>query len=329
MTGTFGAGGFIANTTTTSGGEAGPFVPELWSNEIIAAYKGNLVVAQLVTVMNHRGKKGDTINIPRPTRGVANAKALATLVAPNVTSNNLTAVTINRHFEYSVLIEDFADVQSLASMRRFYTDDAGFALARRVDWDLHLLARSAPSATPAPGGNVPGAEYGDAVIGSDGTTAWNPAASANAGNAAALADAGIRRLVRTMDDNNVPLSNRAFVIPPVEKQSLLGIARFTEQGFVGEVGAGNSIRNGLVGNLYGNPFYVSSECARVQDGGGANDQRAVLYLHKDAWVLIEQQGVRSQQQYMQEYLSTLFTSDMIYGRQEIRSEGFIPVIVPA
>ena len=44
-----------------------------------------------------------------------------------------------------------------------------------------------------------------------------------------VTDAGIRRMLRTMDDNNVPQSDRALVIPPVEKESLLAIARFTEQ----------------------------------------------------------------------------------------------------
>ena len=331
MTGSFGGGGFIANTVTTTAGEAGPFVPELWSNEIIAAYKQNLVVAQLVTVMNHRGKKGDTINIPKPTRGNANAKAQATLVTPNVTSNNIVQVIINRHFEYSVLIEDFADVQALGSMRRFYTDDAGFALAARVDWDLHLLGRSSPATNPAVGGTVPGAEYvgGNygAVIGSDGITAWNPAASANVGNGSALSDAGIRRMIRTMDDKNVPLANRAFVIPPVEKANLLGIARFTETQFVGEAGGSNSIRNGMIGDLYGNPFYVSTQAVQVLAADGTTTYRAGLYLHRDANVLIEQMGVRSQQQYLQEYLSTLFTSDMIYGRQNIRPEGIVPFIV--
>jgi hypothetical protein len=333
MTGTFGGGGFISNTTTLVSGEAGPFVPELWSNEIIAAYKQNLVLAQLVTIMNHRGKKGDTINIPKPARGSANLKAAATLVTPNVTANNLVAVLINRHFEYSVLIEDFADVQALGSMRRFYTDDAGFALAARVDWDLHLLGRSVPTGTPAVGANITGTDYtagsNPAVIGGDGITAWSPTASANAGNASTLTDAGIRRMIRSLDDNNVPLSNRAFIVPPVEKSNLLGIARFTETQFVGEAGGSNSIRNGLLGDLYGNPFYVSTQCPKVLDAGAANDQRAGLYLHKDSWVLIEQMGVRSQQQYLQEYLSTLFTSDMIYGRQVIRTEGFVPFIVPA
>jgi len=335
MAGVFTAGNFIADTTTLVSGKAGPFVPELWSNEILAAYKNNLVAAQLVTMMNHKGKKGDTINIPKPARGSANAKVQETQVTPNVTANNVVQVLINKHFEYSVLIEDFADTQALGSMRRFYTDDAGFGLARRVDWDLLLLGRSSPSGAPAVGGNITGTDYTTAtqgsvaVIGGDGSTAWSPTASANAGNASALSDAGIRRMIRTLDDNNVPLANRAFVIPPVEKANLLGISRFTEQQFVGENGNSNSIRNGLIGDLYGNPFYVSTNCPTVLDAGATADQRQGLYLHKDAWVLIEQAGVRSQASYMQEYLATLFTSDIIYGVKEIRSEGRVTFIVPA
>ena len=34
------------------------FIPELWEDEIIASYKSNLVLAPLVVVMNHNGKKG-------------------------------------------------------------------------------------------------------------------------------------------------------------------------------------------------------------------------------------------------------------------------------
>lgn len=325
----FTTGDFIANTVTNSSGEAGPFVPELWSDETIAPYKANLVLAQLVTRMPHTGKKGDTINIPTPGRGAANAKAQESVVTPNVTSNNLTTVSIDKHYEYSVLIEDFADVQAKPSMRKFLTDDAGYALARRIDWDLHLLGRASPSGTPAPGGNVAGAEYSDAKIGSDGTTAWSPTASANAGNAASLADAGIRRLIRTLDDQNVPLMDRAFVIPPSQKEVLLGISRFTEQAFTGEVGGANSIRNGLIGDLYMNPVYVSTNCPYVQDGASSNDQRACLYLHKNAFVFVEQMVIRAQAQYKQEFLSTLLTWDTIYGLKEIRSTSVVPFIVPS
>ena len=325
----YGAGEFIANTSTVVNGEAGPFVPELWSNEILATYKSNLVLAALVTEMDHVGKKGDTVHIPTPDRSAANAKAQETKVTTNVINSNLTDVLIDKHFEYSTLVEDFADLQALGSMRKFLTDDAGYALARQVDWDIHLLGRGTPSATYAPGATVAGSEYTDAVIGGDGSTAWDETANTNAGNASALTDAGIRAMIQTLDDSDTPLSGRAFVVPPVEKNSLLGISRFTEQAFTGEVAGGNSIRNGLIGDLYGNPFYVSTNCAVVDDAGSTADQRAGLYLHKDAWVLIMQQRMRAQAQYLQQYLSTLFTSDMVYGVKEVRATGAVPFIVPA
>ena len=53
--------------TTTTGAT---FIPELWSDEVIAGYKKNLVLGNLVTKINHAGKKGDTIHIPKPVRFV-------------------------------------------------------------------------------------------------------------------------------------------------------------------------------------------------------------------------------------------------------------------
>ena len=44
-----------ANATTTSSADA--FVPEIWSDEIIAAYKKNLVAANLIKKMNLRVRR--------------------------------------------------------------------------------------------------------------------------------------------------------------------------------------------------------------------------------------------------------------------------------
>lgn len=323
----FTTGNFIADTTTANT-EAANFVPEIWSNEIIAPYKVNRVLADLVTKWNFKGSKGDTLNIPTFVRGAANVKAQENVVVPNVTNSTLTQVVINRHIEYTVLIEKFAEVQALPSMRKAYVEDAAYAIARQIDWDLHLLGRSAPSGNPAPGTAIPGAQYADAVIGSDGITVWNPAASANAGNAASLADAGIRRMIRSLDDLNVPQDGRAFIIPPIEKQSLLGITRFTEQSFTGEMGAGSPIRTGLVGNLYGTPVYVSSNCPAVLDAGSASDQRAGLLIHKAAFVLVEQLAIEAVVAFLSEWLATQLTWHTIYGTKEVRATNAIPFIVP-
>ncbi len=321
----FAAGDFIADTTTANT-EAASFVPEQWSNEVIAPYKNSRVLAGLVTRWNFEGQFGDTIHVPTFVRGSANSKTVESVVTPNVTNSTLTNVSIDQHIEYTVLIEKFAEVQAMPSMRRAFVDDAGYAISRRVDWDLHLLARNTSPTTVAVGGNVPGAEYGDAVIGSDGTTTWSPTANANAGNATALADAGIRRMLRTMDDNNVPMEGRSFVIPPVELQSLRGIARFTEQAFVGD---GQTIKTGMFGDLYGVPVFVTSNCPNVLDTGSSNDQRAGLLIHRAAFVLVEQLKIQAVNAFLSEFLSTQLTWHTIYGVSEVRATNVIPFIVPS
>ena len=124
----------VTNTT------AATFIPELWSDEIIAAYKSNLVLANLIKKMPMKGKKGDTIHIPKPTRGSASAKAAETQVSLIAATESEVVVNVDKHYEYSRLIEDITDVQALSSLRRFYTDDAGYALATQVDNDLFELA---------------------------------------------------------------------------------------------------------------------------------------------------------------------------------------------
>jgi N4-gp56 family major capsid protein len=296
------------NSVTVS--SAGTFVPEIWSDEIVASYKKNLVLANLVMKMNFRGKKGDTIHIPAPTRGSASAKAATDAVTLIAASDTDVQVAINKHYEYSRLIEDIADVQALNSMRQFYTQDAGYALARRVDTDLVQLGRAFNGATVGTNDYATSNTSTKAYIGSDGTTAYNSTSS----NAAALTDAAIRRTIQRLDDNDTPMDGRFFIIPPSSRNTLMGLARYTEQAFVGD---GNTIRNGEIGNLYGIPVFVSSNADTGAGNSGAD--RICLMGHKDAMVLVEQLGVRTQTQYKQEYLGTLFTADTIYGVKAIRT----------
>jgi N4-gp56 family major capsid protein len=300
------------NSVTVS--SAATFVPEIWSDEIVAAYKKNLVLANLVMKMNFRGKKGDVIHIPAPTRGTANAKAATDAVTLIAASNTEVQVSIDKHYEYSRLIEDIAEIQALNSMRQFYTADAGYALARRVDTDLVQLGRAFNGATVGTDDYATSNTTTKAFIGSNGTTAYNSTSS----NAAALTDAAIRRTIQRLDDNDTPMDGRFFLIPPSSRNTLMGLARYTEQAFVGD---GNTIRNGEIGNLYGIPVFVSSN-ADTGAGNSATD-RICLMGHKDAMVLVEQLSVRSQTQYKQEYLGTLFTADTIYGVKAMRAAATV------
>jgi hypothetical protein len=114
------------NVTVTS---AANFIPEIWSDEIVAAYKRNLVAANVVKKMSFKGKKGDTVHIPSPTRGSASAKGATNAVTLIVNNESVVDISINKHYEYSRLIEDIVEAQALSSLRSFYTEDAGYALA--------------------------------------------------------------------------------------------------------------------------------------------------------------------------------------------------------
>lgn len=295
----------VTNTTGAT------FIPELWSDEIIAAYKQNLVMANLVSKMSFKGKKGDTLHIPKPTRGAASLKAASNQVTLQAATESEVQVLVNKHYEYSRLIEDITEVQALASLRKFYTGDAGYALAKQVDTDLLQLGRGAQGGD----GTI---AYDKAVIASDGSTLYTGS------NEDAITDAGIRKVIQTLDDADVPMDGRVLVLPPVARNVMMGLARFTEQAFVGDVGGGNTIRNGEIGNVYGVKVYVSTNCETAT--GAA---RIGMMFHKDAFVLAEQMGVRSQTQYKQEYLGTLFTSDMLYGVKELRDEAAVAIAMTA
>jgi N4-gp56 family major capsid protein len=297
-----------ANSVTTT--TAATFIPEIWSDEIVAAYKKNLVLANLVKRMNFKGKKGDTVHIPAPTRGSASAKGATNAVTLIVATEPEVQVSIDKHYEYSRLIEDIVEVQALSSLRSFYTEDAGYALARQIDTDLIQLGRAFNGATIGTNDYATSAASTKAYIGSDGTTAYNSSTS----NAAALTDAAIRRTIQRLDDNDTPMDGRFFIIPPSSRNTLMGLARYTEQAFVGD---GNAIRNGEIGNLYGIPVFVSSNADYGAGSSGAD--RICLMGHRDAMVLVEQMGIRSQTQYKQEYLGTLFTADTLYGVKALRT----------
>jgi N4-gp56 family major capsid protein len=177
----------------------------------------------------------------------------------------------------------------------------------------------------ANGGTAGSARYDAGFIGGDGTTTFDYTANTNTGNASALTDSAIRRTIQRLDDNDTPMDNRFFIIPPSSRNTLMGLARYTEQAFVGN---GDAIRNGEIGNLYGIPVFTSSNADSASataafPASGTAIARVCLMGHKDAMVLVEQVGVRSQVQYKQEYLATLFTSDTLYGVAALRNAATV------
>lgn len=277
------------HVTNTS---AATFIPEIWSDEIIAAYEKSLVVKPLVRAMSMTGKKGDTIRVPKPDRGNASSKAVETQVSLISAVTTDLVISIDQHYEYSRLIEDITDVQALSSLRQFYTQDAGYALATRVDTDLIAEAANFTSQLE--------------FLSAGGTqTAAGTATSA-------FNDQGFREAIQVLDDNNVPMDGRVWVIPPAMKKELLGETNYISTDFV----TGKPVETGRIGSLYGVEIYVSTNLPTEN-----TDEKGSILMHKDALVFVEQLGVRVQTQYKQEWLADLMTADTLYGVKTYRAEA--------
>lgn len=323
--------GAAGNTAKT---EAATFIPEIWSDEIIAAYQKNLKMAPLVKRIAMNGKKGDKLHIPKPTRGDANAKAADTAVTIIANTESELTVDIDRHFEYSRLIEDIVEVQALSSLRQFYTEDAGYALATKIDTDLHSCGTGfGDGGSVVFSGSVAPTDYqhsgcffNNVADGPTGTVQYTDDTITAAD---VFTDAFFRDMIQKLDDNNVPMEDRVLVIPPSVRNTIMGIDRYVSSDFV----TGQAVSSGLIGNLYGVDIYVSNNCATIEaaadNTASSVDTRAALLFHRDAIVMAEQLAVRSQTQYKQEYLSTLYTADCLYGVQVYRPEAGFVLAVPS
>ena len=306
-----GSGTIVAKT------QADKFIPEIWSDEVVAAYKKSLVLANLVNKMSMRGKKGDTLHIPKPTRGVATAKAANTTVTIQADTETEVLVSIDQHFEYSRFIEDIVEVQALASLRRFYTDDAGYALAKKVDDTLFGLGKTFGN------GSTDWTHSNSYYI--DASTGLTAYADDTVVPADVFTDAGFRALIKLMDDADTPMDGRFFAVPPSLRAAIMGIDRYNSSDFVD----GRGVNNGQIGQLYGIDIYVTSNAPIIETdsentASSGGDIKAAILAHRDTMVLAEQMSVRSQTQYKQEYLSTLYTADTLYGVKVVRPEtGFV------
>ena len=141
-------------------------------------------------------------------------------------------------------------------------------------------------------------------------------------------DAAIRGLIKLLDDADVPFDERYFVIPPSMRKTIMGIDRYVSSDFVD----GRGVQNGRIGNLYGVEIYVTSNCQLVEaaaDNTAGGDIKAATIFHKEAFILAEQQNIRTQTQYKQEWLGNLFTADTIYGVKTYRPDAAFNLMVNA
>ena len=271
----------------------------MWRDEVIAARENNLVAAELFRRINHVAKKRDSIHIPtisNPTTSEKRASTQVTLTAVSETDN---VITLDKHYQVSYLFEDFAMVQSAYDLRKYYTQKAGYALALQIDDDVAALEASISDTTP------------DHWIEGDGTDAAKGSSAA-----VSLTQDGLLVAIRLLDEANVPEEGRFLIASPKCKAQLLSIDAFT---LYQNIGRTKEIQKGQFGEIYGVKVFVTNNLH------SDNSVNVSCLGHPDAIVSVIQKDVRVQAQYLQDYLATLLTCDVIYGVKILRTDHAVVI----
>lgn len=177
----------MADVTSTS---AAPFIPQIWANIALEVLRANIVMAPLVTKDTDLAtfQVGNTLHIPYPGTLVANDKAANTPVTYQVPTSTDTTVTLNKHKEATILIEDFARAQAQPILMESYIKSQVIAIAEQVETDII-------------------ATY-SAFSGSSGTAGT------------ALSAASLRSVGQALTDKKVPLTDRHLLLSTKDMTAL-------------------------------------------------------------------------------------------------------------
>lgn len=277
----------MADITTTT---AQVFLPTIWSTDVLLAAENALVAANLVRRFDSQVKaRGQALQIPNIANITATAKSANTDVTPTSNTETSTTLNINLWYYAAVKIEDIVAVQANYDLRSLYAEKIGYGVAKQVDSDV--LSNYTGLTTTDVGAY--GSDIDDAVL--------------------LAADL-------TLNLNDVPREDRAFIVHPYQIRSLLSIDKFVRAFDTGQVNSPSRIITGpnsryLFGELYGTPVYYTNN---IPTTAGTPLQYHNVLIHKEAWALAMQQAPRLQAQYLVASLAWLVVVDSIYGTTTIR-----------
>lgn len=268
------------------------FRPEVWSKETQRAREPAKIMAKLVKRKDDEVSGfGDTINIQTISQLTATAKSTDTQVSLQAPSESNIALSINRYFESSFLVEKNLAKQSKVDLMKEYVGKAAESIERQKDSDLTGLYSGLSQ------------QVGD--------------------TGASLTEANFVRAIQYLDDADAPQDDRHFVCRPVAKADLLKINKFTgvtigsSATSPGAVRTMNIVETGKFGELYGVEIHISTNVA-------ADATTATLYhnllFHREAFALAEQIPTMSDTNYIPEYVGHLHTALGLWGRVEYRDD---------
>lgn len=280
-------------TNQITGTTAATWRPNIWAKQVLAAREANLVLVPLVKHYDRDiASMGQTVEIPNLSNLTANVKTANTQVTLQAPTETKQTLTINKHYEASFLVEDFADAQSAYDIASEYTEKAGYALAQQMDSSLASAMTSGFTQT----------------VGTAGT---------------ALVDSVVLSANKYLDDAKAPSDNRYFVVNPQGKKELLAIDKYIRYDAIGVGGSANSIRSGQIGEIYGVQVFMSQNLVIT---AGTPITNNYLFFHRDSTAIAIQRDVKMEHQRKTEYLGDLYVTSALWGVLVIRVDHGVLVI---
>lgn len=286
--------GYGTNQQTTTTGAV--FLPDIWAKEVELARESAKVMRDIV---NRRdadvAQSGNLLEVPFVSNLTANAVSDNTAVSFQAPTETKVQVTLNRHFEASVAIQDRLSRQAAYDLAAKYQEKTGEALERQINTDLTGLYTSLSQ-----------------TVGTGTST---------------LTEANIVRAIQYLNDANAPQSDRHFVVKPGTMNQLQQLSRFTEYQTVGPSGqpapmiGGN---NGLIGNVFGVEVHMTTD---IQQVTGTPGKVHNLLFHRDWAVLCIQKEVGVEMQRRPDFVATGYIATALWGYTQLRSDHGVDVIV--
>jgi len=266
--------------------------PNIWASEVLSARESALVLANLVKRYDRDvATKGKTVEIPNLSNLTAYAKVANTQVTLNAPTEGKTTITIDQHWESSVLIEDFAEVQSAYDAASEYRTKTGYAIAEKMD---NFIADDMKTNFTQTVGT-----YG-----------------------VALSYSAILDAKQKLDEAKAPMTERYFVVTPKGHRDLLGIDEFVRYDAMGAASQPSGFRTGRVGMILGNDVFMSQNLVVT---AGTPTQNNCLFFQREAYALAVQTQPKTEMQRKTEYLGDLIVTQALWGGKVLRNDHGVTV----
>jgi len=219
------------------------FIPEIWSTDLIRRRDEKLVMRPCVSMVDFKGRKGDTIYIPYVSDMAVNNKVSGIPVQYQSFSERRWTMVVNRYKEVSFAIDNLTEIQSQNDLRSIYTERSAWALSRDIEYSL--LAERA---------TINGYNSGSNVITSGSPFDYTDFLAA----------------CERLELDNVPRESLKLLISVKQHKSLL----VQDVIINSDYNISSMSSSGMVGKLYGVPVYVTNSITTNNPTGYYNGDKS-------------------------------------------------------